>query len=68
MLQFVAVSSAEPGMWQGDAVVQIWTDFTGSALEGPNVVGTASGALFDGVEVGVPCGELVAWADGDAVP
>lgn len=55
--QDVAVSGDEPGMLHGDAVVQIWTDFTGSALEGPNVVGTASGPLFDGVEVGVPCGE-----------
>jgi hypothetical protein len=45
-------------MSHGDAVVQIWTDLTGSALDGPNVVGTASGDLPDGVEVGVPCGEL----------
>jgi hypothetical protein len=53
-LQDVAVSAEAPGMLHGDATVQIWTDLTGSALDGPNVVGTASGALFDGDELGVP--------------
>ena len=66
--QDVAVSADEPGMLHGDAALQIWTDFTGSALEGPNVVGTASGALLEGVEVGVPCGVPEGWADGVAVP
>lgn len=56
--QEVAVSADAPGMLHGDATLQIWTDFTGSALDGPNVVGTASGTLPDGDELGVPCGEF----------
>jgi len=60
----VAVSAAAPGMLHGDAVVQIWTDLTGSALAGPYVVGTGSGLLLDGVEVGVPWGVAVAWVEG----
>jgi len=64
-LQDVAVSGDAPGMLHGDAAVQICTDFTESALDGPNVVGTARGALPDGVEVGVARGVLVGWADGD---
>jgi hypothetical protein len=63
-LQDVAVSADAPGMLHGEAVVQICIDLTGSARAGPNVVGTASGALPDGIEVGVPWGELVAWAEG----
>ena len=55
--QEVAVSADWPGMLHGEAGVQIWTDFTGLALDGPKVVGTASGALFDGDALGVPCGD-----------
>jgi hypothetical protein len=59
-LQEVAVSGEAPGILHGDAAVQIWTDFTGSALDGPNVVGTASGLLPDGDELGEACGEAEA--------
>jgi hypothetical protein len=58
--QEVPVSADDPGMLHGDAAVHIWTDFTGSALDGPKVVGTASGPLFDGDALGVACGELEA--------
>jgi hypothetical protein len=63
----VAFSADCPGMLHGDAAVQIWTDFTGSALDGPKVVGTGSGALFDGDELGVARGEAETPAEGDAV-
>jgi hypothetical protein len=51
------VSADDPGMLHGDAVVQIWTDFTGSALDGPKVVGTACGVC--------PEGEALGFEDGD---
>jgi hypothetical protein len=65
--QAVAFSSDWPGILHGEAAVQICTDFTESALDGPKVVGTGSGALFDGVELGVARGEAETLAEGDAL-
>lgn len=58
--QELLVSADDPGMLHGEAAVQIWTDFTGSALAGPKVVGTASGPLFDGDALGFEDGDAEA--------
>ena len=66
MSQLVAVSAEDPGMLHGDAALQIWTDLTGSAEAGPNVVGTARGPWPDGEEDGEACGDPDGWAEGVA--
>jgi hypothetical protein len=60
-LHEVAFSGAPPGMLQGEALVQICTDLTGSAEVGP-YVGTARGPpVLVGEVPGVVRGDAVAW-------
>jgi len=60
-LHEVAFSGEPPGMLQGEALVQIWTDLTGSAELGP-YVGTGRGPpVLVGEELGVVRGEAVGW-------